>query len=193
MSIFSGFDTKLGDMPPEQKEELLVAGGLFVLLLAAAVFTMLDFMWLTGISGEPPAANAPLPDLQGMAERKEVDSLSGKYELYSKSRTYSGQMVTLAKAVGKPPVGSPAETFVAEAPMKNSDVPPAVVTPPVMTLKALVVMDGASAAAVDIEGERPGLIIKSGSTFDGGKGRILAVDAGGVSWTWSRKKYRTNF
>ena len=53
-------------------------------------------------------------------------------------------------------------------------------------------MGSGGVATLDIENETPGLIVRPGTVFGGGKGKIIAIDAKGVGWTWSNKKYRTN-
>ena len=193
MKLFSGNGASAVDlktMSPEDKKELTLVVVAFVCFAALAVFSMMNFVWLNNMSAsDVNAGDLPMPVLNEAGAGTNANDLGAKYDDYVKYRTYSGQMVTLASAVGRYPIADAAATLVVEAPA--SEVIP-VEAPPSFTIKALVMMGNSGAATVDIDGERPGTIIRSGSAFGGNKGRITAIDAGGVSWTWSGKKYRTN-
>ena len=192
MSIFTNKGANLfglRDMSPADKKEFALVAVLFVCFAALTVVSLMNFIWLNRMAENNAGANAPEASVVQAAGETGSGDLAAKYDDYVKYRTYSGQMVTLASAVGRYPIADAASTLVVEAPA--SEVIP-VEAPPSFTIKALVMMGNSGAATVDIDGERPGTIIRSGSAFGGNKGRITAIDAGGVSWTWSGKKYRTN-
>lgn len=60
---------------------------------------------------------------------------------------------------------------------------------PTVTLKALAVLGGESVCVLDIDGEKPGTVFRECGSFGGGKGRIVKIDADGVTWRWADKEY----
>lgn len=174
-----------GGMPssPEAKKELLLFVAAFMLFALASVFTMMNYIWLTNMrasdmdSGGGRAAASP-------EVRAKAEAVMGKYNAYIKYKEQSERVVALSEAVGRYPVAVLPKPVVTE----DLEVPE---TPPIVTIRALVVMGKGGAATLDIEGERPGTVMRPGSVFGGGKGRITAIDSKGVSWIWANKKYRT--
>lgn len=179
------FDFK--NMSATQRKELLLVSAAFVLFTGLALFSMMNFVWLNNMSEESAQTEMDLPVSSGQ-NRAEINDITSAYDNYVKYRTFSGQMVTLASSVGRYPIAEGA-SLAPEVPVEQVLVE---TVPPSMTIKALVVLGADSAATVDIDSEKAGIVVRRGSTFDGGKGKITAIDAGGVSWTWSGKKYRTN-
>lgn len=175
------------NMSASQRKELLLVSAAFVLFTGLAVFSMMNFVWLNNMSEEGAPAEMTLPVSPGR-NRAEIEGITGAYDNYVKYRTFSGQMVTLASSVGRYPIAEGA-SLAPEVPVEETLVE---AVPPSMTIKALVVLGADGAATVDIDSEKAGMVVHKGSSFDGGKGKITAIDAGGVSWTWSGKKYRTN-
>ena len=175
------------NMSANQKKEMLLVSAAFVLFTGLAVFSMMNFVWLNSMSEGDVPAEMVTPTSPGR-NRDEIDGITNAYDSYVKYRTFSGQMVTLASSVGRYPIAEGA-SLAPEVPVEQVLVE---TVPPSMTIKALVVLGADGAATVDIDSEKAGMVVHKGSTFDGGKGKITAIDAGGVSWTWSGKKYRTN-
>lgn len=62
---------------------------------------------------------------------------------------------------------------------------------PKVTIKAIVIIGSDKFCTLDIEGEEPEQVFRSGMKFSSGKGKVVSIDANGVNWTWSGKKYRT--
>lgn len=180
------------DLSPEDKKELMTATVMFLIFTVSAVFSLMNFMWLNNPADTSVTADMPVPKVSGGGNAAlNIEELVAKYDAYNKSRTYSSQLVTLAEAVGRCPITDASEQInkiMAKTPEKY-EVPDVV---PVITIKALVIMEGTGVATLDIEGERPGQIARSGYVFGAGKGKITSIDAGGVNWKWANKKYRTN-
>lgn len=63
---------------------------------------------------------------------------------------------------------------------------------PKVAIKAIVVIGDSVLCTLDIEGEKPAQTFSRGMKFSGGKGKIISIDTGGVDWTWSGKRYRTD-
>ena len=170
---------------PEEKKELLYFLMLFLLFFAAAITSVVNFGWLN-ISGDT-VIESTFPQIgSGGGINTKINTFNTKYDVFMKRRNDSKQLVELAQTVGKYPVALlPANIQTAE----KFEVPDFA---PQIGIKALVVMGSGGVATLDIENETPGLIVRPGTVFGGGKGKIIAIDAKGVGWTWSNKKYRTD-
>ena len=170
---------------PEEKKELLYFLVLFLLFSVAAITSVVNFGWLN-ISGDTVNETQFPPIGNGGEINAKINAFNTKYDLFMKRRNDSKQLVELAQTVGKYPVALlPANVQTAE----KLEVPDFA---PQIGIKALVVMGSGGVATLDIENETPGLIVRPGTVFGGGKGKIIAIDSKGVGWTWSNKKYRTN-
>jgi len=194
-SDVSNFFNGIKNASPDDKKEFAVIAFMFLVLMSAAVFSLKNFAWLINPDTDTLMNEPAIADSSGIAAEKKADDISSKYDTYVKSRAYSSQMVTLAKAVGRYPICDAKSELSSEpsiAPVSGNATIKVAEVIPTMKIKALVVMGSGGAATVDIDGERPGQIVRSGSVFGGGKGIITAIDAGGVSWTWSHKKFHTN-
>lgn len=168
---------------PEEKRELVYFILLFFLFSVAAVTSLVNFWWLN--SSIDPATVSVMPKMPvGSEINKNISSFTGKYDLFLKYRNESGQLVELAESVGRYPVA------LLPKPVDQEFFVPEFA--PQIEIKALVVMGSGGIATLDIENEIPGAIVRPGTVFGGGKGKITAIDPKGVSWTWSNKKYRTD-
>lgn len=167
----------------EEKKELLNFLMLFLLFSSAALISVVNFGWLN-ISTD----RVNIESLTQMPSDSEIDakisSFNRKYDIFMKCRVESGQLVELAETVGRYPVA------LLPVPIAEKFSVPDFA--PQIQIKALVVMASGGVATLDIENETPGLIVRPGTVFGGGKGKIIAIDAKGVGWTWSNKKYRTD-
>ncbi|MDD4160481.1 MAG: hypothetical protein PHO18_06000 [Synergistaceae bacterium] len=181
------------NMSLSEKKELFIFAAFFIFFTALALWSMNNFITLLNIS-EPMTDIAPgvISPAGTSKDAAKIEDLEPKYRDYIKMRTYSSQMVALAEAVDRYPIANAAEELAARSVVKEDvleEIPEII---PIVTIKALVVMSGEGVATLDIEGERPGLIVSRGTVFGGGKGRIISIDSGGVSWKWADKKYRTD-
>lgn len=188
--------SKLADiknMSPDEKKEMMVIALLILFFVSLAMYSMNNFINLLNMSGSAVNVETGSKPAAGTSkEAANIEDIEPKYRDYVKVRTYSSQLVTLAEAVGRYPIANASEEFAARSLVKEDvleDIPEII---PMVVIKALVVMSGEGVAALDIEGERPGLIVSRGTVFGGGKGKIMSIDAGGVSWKWADKKYRTD-
>ena len=188
MKLFSGLG-KTEDMTPARKKELAVMALALLILLAGTFYSMKNFIWLNNIAEDASVGELKAPPVKPAAQSKiDIEGLEGKYDVYLRSRNFSGQLVMLAEAVGRYPIANASALFAEQA-VEEYELPDIV---PVVTIKALVLLDGVGVAALDIEGERPGQIVRKGFVFGAGKGKITSIDAGGVSWKWSNTQNRTN-
>ena len=188
MKLFSGLGN-YRDITPAKRKELAIIAAALLILLSGIFYSMKNFIWLNNISEDSSIGELKVPDIQQKFETKvDIEGLESKYDTYLKSRNFSGQLVMLAEATGRYPIANASVQF-AEKAIEEYVVSDIV---PVMTIKALVILEGVGVAALDIEGERPGQIVRKGYVFGGGKGKITGIDAGGVSWKWAKTQNRTN-
>lgn len=168
---------------PEEHKKMLFFCAAFMLFACASAFSITNYIWLNRISGSLPIVNdGPTAEEHDIKARADV--LNNKFGAYMEFRKNSEQLVSLAEAVGRYPVAMLPLPVATELSVPE-------MAPPSVTVKAIVVMDRTGVATLDIEGEPPGQIMRQGSVFGGGKGKITGIDEGGVSWTWTKKKYRT--
>jgi len=168
---------------PEEKKELVYFLLLFLLFSAAAVTSVGNFWWLNTSEDEINIRQMPQMPAGGEINAR-LSAFSRKYDIYTKYRNESRQLVDLAETFGKYPVA------LLPKPVAQEFAVPEFA--PQIKIRALVVMGSGGVATLDIENETPGMIVKPGTTFGGGKGKITAIDPKGVSWTWANKKYRTD-
>lgn len=168
---------------PEEKKELIYFLLLFFLFTGAAVTSVVNFWWLNTSKDEVNAM--PVPQMQAGSEiNTRLSEFTRKYDLFMRYRNESRQLVELAETVGRYPVA-----LLSKPVAQEFSVPDFA---PQIQIKALVVMGNGGVATLDIENETPGMLVRPGTVFGGGKGKITAIDTKGVSWTWSNKKYRTD-
>ena len=192
MKLTSKFND-LKDMSPADKKEMMIIALLILFFAGLAMYSMNNFITLLNLSGSAANVETEIKPPAGTSkEAASIEDIEPKYRDYLKARTNSRQLATLAEAVGRYPIANASEEFAARSLVKVDvleDIPEII---PTIAIKALVIMSGEGVAALDIEGERPGLIVSRGTVFGGGKGKIMSIDAGGVSWKWADKKYRTD-
>lgn len=118
--------------------------------------------------------------------RDEIALMTKKVEAYGRYRAESEQLVSVGEDVGRSPVALLEVSAVSGDALAEVNIIPSV------NIKALIILDGGGAATLDIDGEAPGQVFRVGSVFGNGKGRVTAIDAKGVSWTWTNEKHRTD-
>jgi len=189
MKLFSSINIimpNLRDKSTDEKHEFIFIAVAFFCFASLAALSMINFMWLINMSGQHMSGE---PEIQNNRTDKaaiSIDDIRSKYNIYLNYKTYSSQGVSLAASTGRSPVSDPATMI--------SDVNAAAIIKeiiPLMKIKALVVLDGVGVATLDIDSELRGIVVHVGSVFGGGKGKITAIDAKGVYWTWSGKKHHT--
>ena len=168
---------------PEEKKELLFFVLLFLLFSAAAVTSVVNFWWLN--TSKDKANILQVPQMPAGSEiNARLSAFTQKYDVFLRYRNESRQLVELAETVGRYPV-----SVLSRPVAQEFSVPDFA---PQIQIRALVVMGSGGVATLDIENETPGMLVRQGTVFGGGKGKITAIDPKGVSWTWSNKKYRTD-
>ncbi len=168
---------------PEEKKELMYFLLLFLLFSTAAVTSVVSFWWLNTSKDEVNVM--PVPQMPTGSEiNTRLSAFTRKYDVFLRYRNESRQLVEFAETVGRYPVA------VLPKPVAQEFSVPEFA--PQIQIRALVVMGSGGVATLDIENETPGMLVRKGTVFGGGKGKITAIDPKGVSWTWSNKKYRTD-
>ena len=170
----------------EEKKKLVIFALSALFFISASIFSMWNYIALNKSSvGLEDIGMSNAPDGPGEEVRGKTEEINTKMESYIKYSRDSQQLLALAGAVGKSPL-DPLQTISA-AEMDVPDMPPSI------SIKALVIMENGRAVTLDIDGEVPGQIMKVGSVFGNGRGKVTGIDSKGVNWTWLMKNYRTEF
>ncbi|MCX7828697.1 MAG: hypothetical protein N2315_05750 [Thermanaerothrix sp.] len=130
-----------------------------------------------------------------VAQKDAMDEVSFQ-RAYMELRRSSLQTAQLATASGinpfnKPPMAvevPPLETAPA-LPGGSPIAPPPEVQPPMVTVKAIMILGDKAAAVADIEGDGQAVILRVGSSFDGGRGRVVSISTSGVRFRWKERIY----
>ena len=160
---------------------LLALGG----LLAVQGFF---FRGLQGIPGEEPKV------LRGNPAEEELRATLGQLpeqRAFLELRSRSSQTAQLAETAGRRPFDGavasvlptpaiPADPAWVNQPPEPTPEP----LPPLVTLKAVMVMGNRTAAVADIEGEGTALILREGTRFGGGQGQVVRISASGLRIRW---------
>ncbi len=169
----------------EERKKLYSFFAIFLFFVFAAFYSMGNFVWLKNYSSDDKllgkAISGPSQEVTD-----EIALITKMSEAYGRYRAESEQLIAVGEAVGRSPVAMMADDAVSGDALASVNIIPAV------TIKALIILDGGGAATLDIDDEAPGQIFRVGSVFGNGKGRVTAIDAKGVSWTWTNEKHRTD-
>ncbi|WP_281746373.1 hypothetical protein [Thermanaerovibrio acidaminovorans] len=71
--------------------------------------------------------------------------------------------------------------------------PPPEVQPPMVTVRAVMILGSKAAAVADIEGDGQAVILRVGSSFDGGRGKVLNISTSGLRFRWRERVYDAAF
>lgn len=144
-----------------------------------------------------------LPPAKSQVE-SETERLTGEVAAFRSAvlaREGSNQLAVMASRIdrrpfapGSLPVDEEAERVAAEAAKKKAPGEEQVfaareeVLPPFMAVQAVMVMGTKKMAVMDIEGESSGMIVRVGTKFGGGLGRVESVSPEAVVVTWADKR-----
>ena len=170
----------------EEKKKLVIFALSALFFISASIFSMWNYITLNKSSvglGDIEMSNSPAGP--GEEVRGKAEEINTKMDNYIKYSRDSKQLLALAAAVGKSPL-APLQA-ISSAEMAVPDMPPSI------SIKALVIMENGRAVTLDIDGEVPGQIMRVGSVFGNGRGKVTGIDSKGVNWTWLMKNYRTEF
>lgn len=199
----------LGTGLAELWEDILYSGGgyrflrwgLGIVLLAGTIWSaflfnqMLDMMRPKEMR-LPPANSVVVQEAQRLAEEVEA------FRSAVLAREGSNQLAVMASRIdrrpfapGALPAGEVREEVIADAEAGGRSGQEGVfaareeVVPPFMAVQAVMVMGAQRMAVMDIEGESPGMIVRSGTSFGNGKGKVLSVSSGLVVVSWVDKRF----
>ncbi|MCF7936504.1 MAG: hypothetical protein K9L28_09195 [Synergistales bacterium] len=156
-----------------------------LLLLLYGIFLQGKGFWMAVESGRG-SLGQDMPNVGAIEEARQVRSTGELYARAMKARSRSNEVVALAVAANRRPWQP-----VVGAPEPTTPEPRQVVTevvPPLMKIKALMIMEGRRVAVMDIEGEGSGVVVTRGSEFGGGLGRVLAIKENKVVVRWEDRR-----
>lgn len=186
--------------------EILYSGGgyrvfrwvLVIVLLCGTIWSaflfreMLDMM-RPRETQLPPAKSVVTEESQRLAE--EAEAFRGAVL----ARGGSSQLAVMASRIDRRPFapGSPPEPEVTEEAGENRQAAgqesvfagQEQVVPPFIAVQAVMVMGVNRMAVMDIEGESPGKIVKAGTPFGNGLGKVISVSPDHVVISWADKRF----
>ncbi len=166
-------DLMYGDRFPRLLRILLGA-----VLLALTIWS--GFLFREMVDALEGGANpAPPPSPKIEEEIRQLDSTAQRFRATILAREGSTQLAVLAATVARRPFLPPRTDIGEEGdPLLDTGAPP------YMMVRAVMVKGGQSAVVVDIEGLGEGMILKTGSQFGKGRGKVVSISPEKVVMTW---------
>jgi type II secretory pathway component PulC len=152
---------------------------LAVILVAGTVWSAFLFRQMIETA---QARDVPAPPGGSAATEKEVAQLEETAKGFRNAvlaRAGSTQLTVMAATVARRPF-SPSEPEIQE-----DEVVTFAEAPPNIWIRAILIRGNEGAAVADIEGFGDGVILKRGTSFGGGLGRVIGISNDKVVVTWS--------
>ncbi|HON33958.1 MAG: hypothetical protein WBJ42_07540 [Thermovirgaceae bacterium] len=132
------------------------------------------------------ARDVPPPPPGGAAVEKEITSLqetAAGFRNAVLARSGSTQLAVIAATLARRPF-SPSEPETAGG-VEGGPASASAPAPPEIWIKAILIREKDAAAVADIEGFGEGVILRRGTPFGGGLGKVLGISQEKVVVTWS--------
>jgi len=168
---------------------------LFLIFFGGAVFFGWSFRRVVELSAEEPVF-VPPPPRQSQEDAKRLDGLIESYRATVEARQRSKDVAgTITGESRRPFVVSSREAAAAAAASAAVSgaggvyVDPLVsdMLPPIMFVRAIMVVGREAVAVMDINGVGNGIIVKSGYSFLNKQGRVLGISPEKVTVRWAGK------
>lgn len=167
----------------ERDKRIIRWVALSVLLLSIAGSSFV----LYSVYNVDPPAPAPMPPVSVEEDRKKVEESVELYRTIIATRRDSQRIANDIVRLGRNPLmkmESPKEVALISPEPSVVDL---VDLPPIILVRAVMVIGRSSAAVVDIEGVGEGIVIKKGMSFLGGKGRFISIKSKELVFRWNGK------
>lgn len=172
-----------GDKVPRLVKILLAAA-----LLGATVWSGYVFKELTELA-KPQIPPEVKPSPKVAEEAKRLDQVVEKFRATVQARGGSTELSVLASTISRKPFVPPPPPELQEG---VSVTLAKEVTPPLIIVRAIIVNEPDSVALLDVDGLSDGLVVKKGASFGDGQGRIVAISAEKVVFTWAGQVYEAS-
>lgn len=157
---------------------------ILVMVVSASV-SMFVFFKIYRIDVFQPIGAMPLPSIS--EERSKVEASIELYQAMIATRKDSQRIANDIVRLGRNPfdkMESPEEVPLISPEPSVEDL---VDLPPIVIVRAVMVMGKDSAAVVDIDGVGYGIVVKRGMSFLNGKGRFVSIKAKELVFRWNGK------
>lgn len=157
---------------------------IFVMLVSTSVSVFIFFK-IYGLDVFQPLGVIPLPSIS--EERSKVEASVDLYQTMIATRKDSQRIANDIIRLGRNPLArmeSPEEIPLISPEPSVEDL---VDLPPIVIVRAVMVMGKDSAAVVDIDGVGYGIVVRRGMSFWGGKGRFVSIKAKELVFRWNGK------
>jgi hypothetical protein len=122
-------------------------------------------------------------------EAKRLDQVVEKFRATVQARGGSTELSVLASTISRKPFVPPPPPELQEG---VSVTLAKEVAPPLIIVRAIIVNEPDSVALLDVDGLSDGLVVKKGASFGDGQGRIVAISAEKVVFTWAGQVYEAS-
>ena len=171
------------DVSPEERKRRRLLLIYASLVIAASLCTLRNLSLMSERADVKNDTDVSAPRRQ---DNPELQTIRDKFAAYGVLRERTRILSEVSEASGLSPITAIETTSSLISELPQGDYAPSVI------IRGLVILGADTACTLDIEGEEPGRVFKSGMAFGGGKGKIIEIDSKGVSWSWFGKKYRTD-
>ena len=182
----------------QTKEKTIISLLILTVLTLGCAWSFMQFQKTQAIlSGEYTSQiqeTPPQPDTAAKDEINAVQQTNTALSSIGEARRQSMQTALLAEATGRFPIANGEMIPALRVAIVQTD-PEAVIeeSPPLITVRAVLLLGQTTIATIDIAGEGDGIIVQPGTRFDGSNGRILSIDPKGVKYQWKKKRYEAVF
>jgi len=161
---------------------------LAAVILGATVWSGYVFKQLTELT-KPQIPPEVKPSPKVAQETKRLSQVVEKFQSTVQARGGSTELSVLASTISRKPFVPPPLPEVEKVGVASlvSEV-----APPLVTVKAVIINEPNSVALLDVEGLGDGLIVKKGSPFGDGQGRVVAISGEKVVFTWAGQVYEAS-
>ena len=194
MSWGEAFGTAWGNLTGDNNEgSVRTIRALFILIfLLGTAWAVYNYMQAQTLLAEKNYVAEAAPD-RAKEDKARLDKMVNEIKSISDIRTSSPAIADTMMIVAKYPFGDP--LFYREEPFPSGPtelvkVPDVVVEyPPVITVKAIMVMGNNQVAVMDIPDVGSGMVVKAGDTFSQKKGRVVRITPEKVVVRWCNKNW----
>lgn len=157
---------------------------IFVMFLSASVSVFI-FLSIYRLGVPQPLGIMPLPSVSD--ERAKVEASVDLYQSMISTRKDSQRIANDIVRLGRNPLARMASPMEIPLISPEPSVEDLVDLPPIILVRAVMIMGKDSAAVVDIDGVGYGIVVKRGMSFFGGKGRFVSIKAKELVFRWNGK------
>lgn len=182
-SVFKDWlDTELNS---EEKSHLVLRWGCAFLMTGAILSGLFFGFRILSVNVFKDTPVLPRPSLAD--DRVQTETTVKLYRAIMEQRKDSQRIANDIIRIGRNPMAKMESPKDIPLLSPEPSIPDLADLPPIVIVRAVMIMDGGASAVVDIDGLGYGIVVKKGTSFLGGKGRIVSIKAREVVFRWNGK------